>query len=77
MIHKWYGRVFIVLGVVTGGSGLALASDSPAYSKAGMISYAVLSGVFGIALVGLWTWVEINNRGPKKVANEGSEANGA
>lgn len=73
-VHKWYGRIFIILGIVTGGSGLALASDSPAYSRAGMIVYSALSGVFGIALVGLWTWVEVKKCGSKKVATEGSEA---
>ena len=76
-IHKWYGRVFMILGIVAGGSGLALASDSPAYSKAGMIAYAVLAGIIGVALVGLWTWVEVKKRGATKAATEGSVANGA
>lgn len=76
-IHKWYGRVFMLLGIVTGGSGLALASDSPAYSKAGMVVYAVLSGMIGIGLVGLWAWVEMKKRRPKKATTEGIDANGA
>lgn len=76
-IHKWYGRLFMVLGIVAGGSGLSLASDSPAYSKGGMIAYAVLAGISGVALLGLWTWVEVKQRGSKKSENEGSVTNSA
>lgn len=77
LIHKWYGRIFMVLGIVAGGSGLALASDTPAYSKAGMIAYAVVAGISGVALLGLFTWVEVKKVGPKKELTESSEANGA
>ncbi|SPO03148.1 uncharacterized protein DNG_05830 [Cephalotrichum gorgonifer] len=79
-IHKWYGRVFIILGIVTGGSGLALASKSPVYSKPGMIVYAVLAAISGVSLVGLWVWVEIKKQkdgGSRKGVTEGSVVNGA
>lgn len=77
LIHKWYGRFFMILGIVAGGSGLALARDTPAYSKAGTIAYAVLAGIAGAALLGLFTWVEVKKVGPKKVLTESSEANAA
>lgn len=72
-IHKWYGRVFMILGIVAGGSGLGLASDTPTYSKPGMIAYAVLAAVAGVALLALWTWVEVKQkRRPEKAVTEGS-----
>lgn len=76
-IHKWYGRVFIILGIVAGGSGLALARDTPAYSKAGTIVYASIAGIAGVALLGLFTWVEVKRVGSKKILTESSEDNAA
>ena len=76
-IHKWYGRVFMMIGLVAGGSGLALASGSPAYSKPGMIVYAVLASIALVALVGLWVWVEVKKRVSRKSDTEGSVTNGA
>lgn len=46
-LHVWYSRVLIFLGIINGGLGLRLARDTPAYSMAGTIVYAVFAGVFG------------------------------
>ena len=63
----------MILGIVAGGSGLGLASDTPTYSKPGMIAYAVLAAVAGVALLALWTWVEVKQkRRPEKAVTEGS-----
>ena len=51
--HVWYGRVLILLGIVNGGFGLKLSSDSPAYSRAGTISYSVLAGIMAAVVIGL------------------------
>jgi len=51
VLHVWYGRVLILLGIINGGLGLQLASGSPAYSRAGMIVYAVLAALAGFLLV--------------------------
>ena len=51
ILHVWYGRLLIILGMVNGGLGLHLASDGQAYSKAGMIAYAVLAGISGITFL--------------------------
>lgn len=66
----------MVLGIAAGGSGLSLAAGSSAYSKAGMIAYAVLAGISGVSLVWLCTWVEVKKRGSKKAETEGSVMNG-
>jgi len=52
-LHVWYGRVLIVFGIINGGLGLRLARDTPAYSMAGTIVYAVFAGVFGGFFFGL------------------------
>lgn len=75
-IHKWCGRIFMILGIVAGGSGLALARDTPAYSKAGAIAYGIMAGIADAALLGLFTWVEVKKVGSKKALTE-SEANPA
>lgn len=51
VLHVWYGRVLILLGIINGGLGLQLASGSPAYSRAGMIVYSVLAALVGSLLM--------------------------
>lgn len=50
-VHVWYGRVLIILGMINGGLGLQLATDGPAYKTAGMIAYAVIAGISGVAFL--------------------------
>ncbi|EFY94379.1 eukaryotic cytochrome b561 domain protein [Metarhizium robertsii] len=52
-IHVYYGRVLLILGIINGGLGLQLASDSPAYSRAGEIAYSVVAGVAGLMLLAI------------------------
>ena len=49
----YYGRVLLILGIINGGLGLQLASDSPAYSRAGEIAYSVVAGVGGLILLAI------------------------
>lgn len=42
LVHKWNGRVFLILGVINGGLGLQLSGNSTAAE----IAYGVLAGVF-------------------------------
>ncbi|KAK6515266.1 hypothetical protein TWF506_007609 [Arthrobotrys conoides] len=42
-VHRWYGRVIVVLGIVNGGLGLLLAENT----RAGEIAYAVVAGLAG------------------------------
>lgn len=64
----WYGRVLILLGIVNGGLGLKLSSDSPAYSRAGTIVYSVLAGIMGAVVIGL-----VILGGAKKVGQKKTE----
>ncbi|KIW12072.1 hypothetical protein PV08_09346 [Exophiala spinifera] len=47
--HLWLGRILIVLGIVTGGLGIKLASESPlqtdSQSRTAKIAYAVVAAV--------------------------------
>ncbi|KAL4970414.1 cytochrome b561 domain-containing protein [Aspergillus stella-maris] len=46
-IHIWLGRVFLVLGIINGGTGLKLADNT----TGGIIAYAVVAGLFGLAYI--------------------------
>ena len=46
LIHRWYGRILIIMGIINGGLGLQLAANTPA----GRIVYSVLGGIAGTAL---------------------------
>lgn len=47
IIHRWIGRIFLILGAINGGLGLQLAGESGYQNpwKAN-IAYGVLTGVF-------------------------------
>ncbi|RDW90123.1 cytochrome b561 domain-containing protein [Aspergillus mulundensis] len=47
--HIWIGRIFLLLGLINGGTGLKLADNT----TGGIISYAVVAGVFGVAYVAI------------------------
>lgn len=66
-LHVWYGRVLIFLGIINGGLGLRLARDTPAYSMAGTIVYAVFAGVFGGFFFGLVVYVVMGGRKSNEV----------
>ncbi|KAM3075801.1 hypothetical protein ACMFMG_007928 [Clarireedia jacksonii] len=53
VMHIWYGRTIIVLGIVNGGVGLQLAGNS----TAGKVVYGVVAGVVGLAYAG---WVGLS-----------------
>ncbi|KAL4934408.1 cytochrome b561 domain-containing protein [Aspergillus undulatus] len=48
-IHIWLGRIFILLGIINGGTGLKLADNT----TGGIIAYGVVAGVFGVAYVAI------------------------
>ncbi|KAL3469176.1 hypothetical protein BJX99DRAFT_81066 [Aspergillus californicus] len=48
-IHIWVGRIFLLLGIVNGGTGLKLAGNT----TGGKIAYGVVAGVFGVTYVAI------------------------
>jgi hypothetical protein len=64
-IHKWYGRMIILLGIINGGLGLQLAANT----RAGEIVYGVIGGLVGVAICALVVSVEKNGR-KKRVAGQ-------
>ncbi|KAK5659321.1 hypothetical protein OQA88_1414 [Cercophora sp. LCS_1] len=71
--HVWYGRALIILGIINGGLGLQLASESPAYSQAGMVVYFVLAGIAGVSLISLVVYVMQGRCGGGKAEAESNE----
>jgi hypothetical protein len=45
--HIWYGRVWMLLGIVNGGLGLQLSGASNNF----VLAYAILSSIFGVAYI--------------------------
>ncbi|KAL4984656.1 hypothetical protein BDW68DRAFT_190336 [Aspergillus falconensis] len=48
-VHVWIGRIFLLLGLINGGTGLKLADNT----TGGIISYAVVAGVFAVAYISI------------------------
>ncbi|KAL3436639.1 hypothetical protein BDV09DRAFT_193771 [Aspergillus tetrazonus] len=48
-IHIWIGRIFLLLGIINGGTGLKLADNT----TGGIIAYAVVGGVFCMAYISI------------------------
>jgi hypothetical protein len=67
LIHRWYGRVLIIMGIINGGLGLQLAANTPA----GKIVYSVLGGIAGTTLCVMALAFEAN-RLTKKAKTESS-----
>ncbi|OBT92225.1 hypothetical protein VE01_10009 [Pseudogymnoascus verrucosus] len=55
LFHVWYGRVLILLGMLNGGFGLKLATNSPG----GNIAYGVVAGVIGATYVAVMVHFEV------------------
>lgn len=55
IVHMWFGRAMIWLGMVNGGLGLLLAGDE--HDKTRTIPYIVIASVFG----GIWVLVVLGN----------------
>ncbi|OJI97052.1 hypothetical protein ASPVEDRAFT_49116 [Aspergillus versicolor CBS 583.65] len=48
-VHIWVGRLFLLLGIINGGTGLKLADNT----TGGIIAYAVVGGLFGLAYIAI------------------------
>jgi low temperature requirement protein LtrA len=67
-VHRWYGRVLIIMGIINGGLGLQLAHNT----TKGKIAYSVLGGIMGSALCMLAVFVEARKVSTKqKTETEG------
>ena len=66
-IHVWQGRVLIVLGIVNGGLGLRLVSQSPVQSatttRKAEIGYSVTAGVMFLLYASIAAWSEVKRFG--------------
>ncbi|KAK2799360.1 hypothetical protein FQN50_008519 [Emmonsiellopsis sp. PD_5] len=64
VVHRWGGRVMLVLGIVNGGLGFMFAGiGTEGVPVAGVAVYSAIAGFMGVVYVGLVAW----KRGRKKV----------
>ncbi|KAL4971491.1 hypothetical protein BDW66DRAFT_165143 [Aspergillus desertorum] len=79
-LHRWLGRLAIILGVVTGGLGFRLAGiDSNPYTpKSAVIAYSVIVGVMGLVYVAVQVLRAVRERTRVKRDHHGRKtANGS
>lgn len=58
VVHRWLGRIVLVLAIVNGGLGFKLSGiGNPGVPKGGVVAYGVIAGVIGV----LYTAVVIFN----------------
>lgn len=56
-IHRWLGRIMIILGVVNGGLGLLLSRNTGhGGEKGAVVAYSVVAGIVGAFYVGVLGW---------------------
>ncbi|KAF2162006.1 iron reductase domain protein [Zasmidium cellare ATCC 36951] len=55
-VHLTIGRVAIVLGIINGGLGLALAGNAP---RGAIIAYGVIAGIFGVTYLAVAVFGEV------------------
>ncbi|KAK2792878.1 hypothetical protein FQN52_002556 [Onygenales sp. PD_12] len=69
VVHRWGGRVMLVLGIVNGGLGFMFAGiGTEGVPVAGVAVYSAIAGFMGVVYVGLVAW----KRG-RKQADRGRE----
>ncbi|PBP20268.1 CBD9-like protein [Diplocarpon rosae] len=67
--HVWWGRAIVTLGIINGGLGLQLASNT----RDGEIAYGVIAGVMWLAWMGIIVLAFIRGRGePKGESGDGA-----
>ncbi|KAK4499001.1 hypothetical protein PRZ48_009513 [Zasmidium cellare] len=66
-VHLTIGRIAIILGIINGGLGLALAGNA---SKGAIIAYGVIAGIFGVAYLAVAAFGEVRRAKSDKVKVE-------
>jgi len=54
-VHRWFGRIIMILAIVNGGIGIQYADNSIPGEK----GFGVVAGVFGLAYIGVLVWVYV------------------
>lgn len=57
-VHRWFGRVMIVLGIINAGLGFQLARGP----KGAIIAYSVVAGVVGVFYCAVIVWVQMGRK---------------
>lgn len=70
VLHVWYGRILIFLGIINGGLGLKLAANS----TSGNIAYGVLAGFIGVAYLSAMVIFELKWKDNKSKGDEREKA---
>ncbi|KAI9369153.1 hypothetical protein BJX61DRAFT_536652 [Aspergillus egyptiacus] len=63
-LHRWLGRLSLILGMVTGGLGFRLAGiGSPKTLRSGVIAYSVIAGVVGFFYIAIQVFRAAKEKG--------------
>ncbi|KAL2819866.1 hypothetical protein BDW59DRAFT_181579 [Aspergillus cavernicola] len=63
-LHRWLGRVMIIVGIVNGGLGFRLAGiGSPNTPRSAMIAYSVIAGVMGLIYIAVQVFRSMKENG--------------
>lgn len=65
-VHVWLGRLLLVLGATTGGTGLKLADNT----TGGGIAYGIIAAIVVVIYIGVWFW----SKRQQKAETEKNEA---
>jgi hypothetical protein len=57
-VHRWFGRVMIVLGIINAGLGFQLAQGP----QGAIIAYSVVAGVVGLFYCAVVIWVQMGRK---------------
>ena len=59
IVHVWWGRVIVTLGIINGGLGLMLSGNT----VKGEIAYGVIAGMIWLTWVVVVIWSQLRSRG--------------
>ncbi|PGH05642.1 hypothetical protein GX51_02801 [Blastomyces parvus] len=72
-VHRWLGRCMLALGIVNGGLGFRFSGiGKETVPLSGVIVYAVIAGVIGVAYVGISTWGTLKKNKKRRLRSDGS-----
>ncbi|EAS33327.1 cellobiose dehydrogenase [Coccidioides immitis RS] len=75
-LHRWGGRLLIVLGIVNGGLGFKFSGiGNPTVPRAGVIAYGVIAGVMGLVYVAIVLVKSLKQGGNAQMKPIGSNGN--
>ncbi|EQL35470.1 hypothetical protein BDFG_02953 [Blastomyces dermatitidis ATCC 26199] len=72
-VHRWVGRCMLALGIINGGLGFKFSGiGKETVPVAGVIVYAIIAGVIGVAYAGISTWGTLEKKKKQRLRSDES-----